>query len=707
MTLDGISGDASALQWRRDGIPLSGETGTTLTFPSASPELDGVYDLLARNAYGAAASNPLSVRITSNLPLSTTPTLHQERSVVPGGWLYLSPEDDSRGLLIRHWTFNGGVLPGDPAPEPLQLLNIHAPQTGSYAFTVSNGVETHTTIEYTVILRDPDKPFITDQPNDTFFTEDTAATIGVTPDGKWPFSYQWFKDGVELPGKVESIIAMDPGKPEQAGVYTVTVSNAFGTVESLPATVRYLETRVAPPKPRIVPGPELAVIAGSWSFHLGSETDWSLVWPREYQWKHDGQPIDGATDAWLNVIEPDPSAAGSYTVIYRNEYGESESDPVTVRMISAGDPPEITGTSEALNITAGSELWLHAPVRTPPGSTATWFLDGRDMTDEVSQGDQPTTIRIPCLQHWHAGDWTVTVTSGSHSISVPVATVAPIEPGLQGSGFLANVSTRAVLGEGNSTLIAGFVVEGPTPMHLLIRGIASGMEGYLGPVAAGNSRIKVIRQDGMVVLNENWIRQEGVVALHEAMTTAGAFPLDPRNDDAALLLDAEPGRYTVLVLRDPNQPGIGLAEIYDLEPGICASRIVNLSSRVYVGAGDEKAIPGFVIGGLTSVKILARAIGPGLDAFGVSDAIRDPKLKIISSGGYELLVNDNWEDQFDATSVAQATERVGAFSLDNESLDSAILATLPPGLYTVVVASADGEPGVALVEVYEVSPDTN
>jgi hypothetical protein len=232
------------------------------------------------------------------------------------------------------------------------------------------------------------------------------------------------------------------------------------------------------------------------------------------------------------------------------------------------------------------------------------------------------------------------------------------------------------------------------------------MENYLGQRAAGNSRILIVRDDGTVVLNENWIRQEGVVALHAATATAGAFPLDPRKDDAALVLEADSGRYTVQVLRDPNQPGIGLAEVYNLEPGVSTSRIANLSSRVYVGTEDEQAIPGIVIGGSTSVKILARAIGPGLDAFDVTGAIRDPQLKIISSGSIELLNNDNWEDQIDPISVELASERVGAFALDSGSLDSAVLATLPPGLYTVVVASTDGTPGVALVELYEVPVDS-
>jgi hypothetical protein len=132
---------------------------------------------------------------------------------------------------------------------------------------------------------------------------------------------------------------------------------------------------------------------------------------------------------------------------------------------------------------------------------------------------------------------------------------------------------------------------------------------------------------------------------------------------------------------------------------------VNLSSRVQVGTGDEQAIPGFVVEGPYPVRVLARAIGPGLDGFNVADAVRDPQLKIIGANSIAIITNDNWEDQADPLAVAIASERSGAFALDSGSRDAAVLALLPPGVYSVVVASADGTVGVALVELYEIPVD--
>jgi hypothetical protein len=44
---------------------------------------------------------------------------------------------------------------------------------------------------------------------------------------------------------------------------------------------------------------------------------------------------------------------------------------------------------------------------------------------------------------------------------------------------------------------------------------------------------------------------------------------------------------------------------------------------------------------------------------------------------------------------------VGAFTLNHDSNDTALIATLPPGAYTAQLASRDGRAGAAMIEVYE------
>ena len=53
------------------------------------------------------------------------------------------------------------------------------------------------------------------------------------------------------------------------------------------------------------------------------------------------------------------------------------------------------------------------------------------------------------------------------------------------------------------------------------------------------------------------------------------------------------------------------------------------------------------------------------------------------------------------TLAASLTFPSGAFALNSSSTDSALLVTLPPGIYTAQVSGKNGATGVALIEVYE------
>ena len=124
--------------------------------------------------------------------------------------------------------------------------------------------------------------------------------------------------------------------------------------------------------------------------------------------------------------------------------------------------------------------------------------------------------------------------------------------------------------------------------------------------------------------------------------------------------------------------------------------LMNLSTRVALGAGGVLN-PGFVIGGSASRRVLIRAIGPGLAAFGVTGVMANPKLTVFS-GALEAGANDDWggDAQLNATFIA-----VGAFGLPSASRDAALVLTLAPGAYTVAVRGATpAEAGEVLFEVY-------
>ncbi|MEO6244511.1 MAG: CotH kinase family protein, partial [Opitutaceae bacterium] len=93
------------------------------------------------------------------------------------------------------------------------------------------------------------------------------------------------------------------------------------------------------------------------------------------------------------------------------------------------------------------------------------------------------------------------------------------------------------------------------------------------------------------------------------------------------------------------------------------SRIINLSSRAVIGSGPNALFAGVVVADTAAKPYLARAVGPGLAAFGAAGVVSDPELRIISGAGAELFRNTGWETGPDAARMAAYNKSVGAFAL--------------------------------------------
>ena len=137
------------------------------------------------------------------------------------------------------------------------------------------------------------------------------------------------------------------------------------------------------------------------------------------------------------------------------------------------------------------------------------------------------------------------------------------------------------------------------------------------------------------------------------------------------------------------------------------SRLANLSTRGSVPA-NGKLIPGFVIDGTGTKEIVVRAAGPLLRGFGVSAAMEDPSLALVSTAvGEARLENDDWEAASNLADLVLTSAAVGALPFDTGSKDAAVLTSVPLRTqggskgYTVEVSATDGAAGIALAEVYD------
>jgi len=144
--------------------------------------------------------------------------------------------------------------------------------------------------------------------------------------------------------------------------------------------------------------------------------------------------------------------------------------------------------------------------------------------------------------------------------------------------------------------------------------------------------------------------------------------------------------------------GVALVEAFDEDASTATSELANISSRGFVGTGNDVMIGGFIIGPTANdgARVVVRAIGPSLSHATppVPGALADPTLELHESNGMTIS-NDNWMDAHPA-----AIQATGLAPTDPR--ESAILMNLKPGPYTAIVRGKNNSTGVALVEVFHV-----
>ncbi len=121
-------------------------------------------------------------------------------------------------------------------------------------------------------------------------------------------------------------------------------------------------------------------------------------------------------------------------------------------------------------------------------------------------------------------------------------------------------------------------------------------------------------------------------------------------------------------------------------------QLLNISTRAGVRTGDRVLIAGLIITGNEPKKVILRAIGPSL-AQSFSGALANPTLELYR-GDKLVAENDDWKE-----TQQEQIEQTGIPPTHN--LESAIVATLAPGIYTVVMSGKDGGEGTGVVEAYD------
>jgi uncharacterized delta-60 repeat protein len=257
-----------------------------------------------------------------------------------------------------------------------------------------------------------------------------------------------------------------------------------------------------------------------------------------------------------------------------------------------------------------------------------------------------------------------------------------------GSASFQNLSARAHVFTGERILIAGFIISGTENKTVLLRGLGPALAAFGVPTPLADPTLSLYDHTGaLIAANDNWKDTQ--------QSQIQATGLAPPNDfEAAILVALPPGAYTAFLQGKAMTTGIGLAEVYDVDPNVNAQPTA-LSARAFVGTGNDVLIGGITIGGdpASMQRVLVRALGPSLASFGIASPLANPTLSLRDANGNIIASNDDWKELQQADIAATGN----APSNDHES---AILTLLAPGNYTAIVAGKNATTGVALIEFY-------
>jgi hypothetical protein len=345
--------------------------------------------------------------------------------------------------------------------------------------------------------------------------------------------------------------------------------------------------------------------------------------PLTYQWLLNGAPIAGATSSLLSLTNVDTSRVGTYTAVVSSSANTATSDPATLTLTTA--PTRLANISTRGVTTGGSNVMIGGFVVTgananqtrqmlirvvgPRLGTAPFNIGGfmadprlevylRGINQPVLTNDnwgtqaggaaqvnaiQQAATRVgafPLANNSNDAAILATLPPGLYTVmalppaanpnasGVVLIEVYDVTPGAAAGPKASNVSTRGLVGTGNNVMIAGFVVSGTATRRMLIRGAGPTL-GTLGvPDVVADPLLTLVNQDtGQTIrTNDNWASGEDAAIIAAAASAAGAFPFANGSRDAAMIVMLDPGAYTVQLSGVGNTTGVGIVEVYDVDP---------------------------------------------------------------------------------------------------------------------------------------------
>ena len=300
--------DGDALTFAKVGDPAHGEVLVTADgrFTYTPDEFfygSDSFTFKVNDGRVDSAPATLSLTIHPVAPALTTDLAGQV--VNPGARVELQVTHTGSRPFTYVWRKDDAILPGADSAT-LVLDPAEEAHEGRYQVSISNLVDTVHSSEVVLTINDP--VVFTTHPQSRKVSEADEVIFSVAVTGTGPFTYQWRKNGGDLPGETTAELRLAAVTEADAAEYDVVVSNVVGDFPSEKAVLE-----VVADLPQLVQEPADQIL------HAGTDLILQVAAlgrpPLHYQWRFNGKPIKGATDRVLALYGVGLAQAGRYSVV--------------------------------------------------------------------------------------------------------------------------------------------------------------------------------------------------------------------------------------------------------------------------------------------------------------------------------------------------------------------------------------------------------
>ncbi len=277
------------------------------------------------------------------------------------------------------------------------------------------------------------------------------AVVNANASGQQPLNYQWQDSEGFIAGATNATFNIIDAQPTNSDNYSVIVSNPFGSITSVVATVTVVFA------PSIASQPSNQTVAAGTTLTMAVSANGTD--PLDYQWQNSNGSIPGQTNSSLVLNPALTNYSDNYTVVISNPYGAVTSQVVTAFVYL---PVGILTQPTSLVVPySGPAKFGVAACGFPSPSSYQWTFNGTNLPNATSSTLEVNNVRLA-----NCGNYQVQVGNGYSSTNSAIAALN-ISPSL-----ITPFSGATTIWGRDATLTVGAYGSGQLTYQWYLNGVA-------------------------------------------------------------------------------------------------------------------------------------------------------------------------------------------------------------------------------------------